>query len=364
MSEDNNDLEQDDTSWINEENEQDEDQELYEHVRIVAEKGQVLLRVDKFLQNRLEHTSRSRLQNAAAAGNILVNAKPVKSNYRVKPFDVVTVVFAHPPRDRELKGENIPLDIVYEDDDVIIINKQPGMVVHPGFGNYSGTLVNAVIYHFQHLPLFQQKQPRPGLVHRLDKNTSGIMVLAKNEFAMTHLAKQFFDRTTKRRYVALVWGDVKADEGTITGHIDRDVRDRKLFTVYPDGSQGRHAVTHYKVLQRYGYVTLVECRLETGRTHQIRVHMRYIGHPLFNDDTYGGNKILKGTTFQSYKQFVQNCFDAIPRQSLHAKSLGFIHPVTGKELHFDSELPADFKDVLTRWENYFKSKISLDENQE
>jgi 23S rRNA pseudouridine1911/1915/1917 synthase len=340
-----------------------DDQDLYEHFKIVADKGQVLLRVDKFLQNRIENTSRSRIQNAADAGNIHVNGKPVKSNYKVKPFDAVAVVFAFPPRDRELKAENIPLDIVYEDDDVIIINKKPGMVVHPGFGNYSGTLMNAVLYHFQSLPLFQQNTPRPGLVHRLDKNTSGIMVLAKNEYAMTHLARQFFERTTKRTYVALVWGDFKEDSGTITGHIDRDIRDRKTFTVYPDGETGRHAVTHYKVLQRFGYVTLVQCNLETGRTHQIRVHMRYIGHPLFNDDTYGGDKILKGTTFTNYKAFVNNCFATIPRHALHAKSLGFEHPVTKKEMLFDSEYPEDLKAVLERWSNYFENRIVKDNPQ-
>jgi 23S rRNA pseudouridine1911/1915/1917 synthase len=328
----------DEERFIDSDSEEGDQEELFEHFKIIADKGQELLRVDKFLQNRLEKTSRSRIQSSAEAGNIQVNGKAVKSNYRVKPGDVVAVVFAHPPRDRELKPENLPIDIVYEDDDVIVINKKPGMVVHPGYGNYTGTLVNALIYHFQHLPLYQQKQPRPGLVHRLDKNTSGIMVMGKNEYAMTHLARQFFERTTKRTYYALVWGDLKEDAGTVTGHIGRDIRDRKLFSVFPDGSQGKHAVTHYKVLRRFGYVTLVECKLETGRTHQIRVHMKFIGHPLFNDDTYGGDRILKGT-------------------ALHAKSLGFVHPVLGTELFFDSELPKDMTDALQKWETYATHRI-------
>ncbi|MCB0819865.1 MAG: RluA family pseudouridine synthase [Bacteroidetes bacterium] len=344
---------------FSEEDEQDDEQDLFEHFSITADKGQELLRVDKFLQNRLEKTSRSRIQAAADAGNIHVNGKAVKSNYRVKPADYIAVVFAHPPRDREIKPENIPLNIVYEDEEVIVINKPPGLVVHPGHGNYSGTLVNALMYHFRHLDMYRQKEsPRPGLVHRLDKNTSGIMVLAKTEYSMTHLARQFFERTTKRTYQALVWGDVKEDSGTITGHIGRDVRDRKLFTVYPGGDQGKHAVTHYNVLERFGYVTLVECRLETGRTHQIRVHLKYIGHPLFNDDTYGGDKILKGTTFSNYKQFVDNCFEILPRHALHAKSLGFVHPVSKKELFFDSELPDDMTQAILKWRTYFEFKIS------
>jgi 23S rRNA pseudouridine1911/1915/1917 synthase len=344
-----------------EEEEQDGEQDLFEHFSITADKGQELLRVDKFLQNRLEKTSRSRIQAAADAGNIHVNGKAVKSNYRVKPGDYIAVVFAHPPRDREIKPENIPLNIVFEDDELIVINKSPGLVVHPGHGNYSGTLVNALMYHFQHLPLYKNKEmPRPGLVHRLDKNTSGIMILAKTEYSMTHLARQFFERSTKRTYQALVWGDVRENSGTITGHIGRDVRDRKLFTVYPDGDQGRHAVTHYRVLERFGYVTLVECKLETGRTHQIRVHLKYIGHPLFNDDTYGGDKILKGTTFTNYKQFVENCFTILPRHALHAKSLGFMHPVTKKEMYYDSELPEDMMQVLEKWRVYFEFKINKD----
>jgi len=335
----------------------DEDQELFEHFKIVADKKQVILRVDKFLQNRIENTSRSKIQAAADAGNIHANGNPVKSNYKVKPGDVIAVVFSFPPRDKELKPEDIPINIIYEDEDICMVNKNPGMVVHPGFGNYKGTLVNALLYHFQHLSLFQQNTPRPGLVHRIDKNTSGIMVVAKTEFSLSHLARQFFERTSKRTYIALVWGDVKLDEGTITGHIGRDLKERKLFTVFPNGDNGRHAVTHYKVLQRFGYVTLIQCKLETGRTHQIRVHMKYIGHPLFNDDTYGGNKVLKGTTFQSYRQFIENCFKIIPRHALHAKSLGFLHPTKNIDMMFDSELPKDFVEVLKKWETYYSARL-------
>jgi 23S rRNA pseudouridine1911/1915/1917 synthase len=321
----------------------------------VVDKGQALLRIDKFLKEKIVNSSRNKIQTAADAGNILVNDKPVKSNYRVKPFDVISVVFAHPPRDKELKPENIPLKIVYEDADVIIINKQPNMVVHPGFGNYSGTLVNALLYHFNNLPtLPNQEAPRPGLVHRLDKNTSGIMVLAKNDMAMTKLAKQFFDRTIDRKYVALVWGNVQDDEGTITGHIGRDLKNRKVFTVFPNGDYGKHAVTHYKVIERFGYVTLIECKLETGRTHQIRVHLKYIGHTLFNDNEYGGDEILKGTTFAKYKQFVNNCFELLPRIGLHAKSLGFTHPSTGEWIFFDSDLPNDMQKGIEKWRGYSK----------
>ncbi len=335
--------------------ENDTESELFEHLRIVVDKGQALLRIDKFLKEKIVNSSRNKIQTAADAGNILVNDKPVKSNYRVKPFDVISVVFAHPPRDKELKPENIPLKIVYEDADVIIINKQPNMVVHPGFGNYSGTLVNALLYHFNNLPtLPNQEAPRPGLVHRLDKNTSGIMVLAKNDMAMTKLAKQFFDRTIDRKYVALVWGNVQDDEGTITGHIGRDLKNRKVFTVFPNGDYGKHAVTHYKVIERFGYVTLIECKLETGRTHQIRVHLKYIGHTLFNDNEYGGDEILKGTTFAKYKQFVNNCFELLPRIGLHAKSLGFTHPSTGEWIFFDSDLPNDMQKGIEKWRGYSK----------
>lgn len=346
--------------------EQEDDQELYEHYRVSVDKGQDLLRIDKFLMNRIENATRTKIQQAAENGNILVNEKPVKSNYKVKPYDVITVVFSHPPREIELIPQDIPIDIVYEDDDLIIVNKQPGMVVHPGYGNYKGTLVNALVYHFQQLPVSksgatlhvtkksqEQAVLRPGLVHRLDKNTSGIMVVAKSEIAMMKLAKDFFDRNLDRKYVALVWGDFAEDTGTITGNIGRHLKDRKLMDVFPPESElGKHAVTHYKVLERFGYVTLIECKLETGRTHQIRAHMQHIGHSIFNDDTYGGNRILKGTTFAKYKQFVENCFTLLPRQALHAKSLGFTHPITGKQIHFDSELPADMQAVIEKWRGY------------
>ncbi len=351
-----------------------EDQELFEHLRIVVDKGQSLLRIDKFIMGRKENATRSKIQQAAENGNILVNDKPVKSNYKVKPFDVITVVFAHPPREIELIPQNIPLNIVFEDDDLIIVNKEPGMVVHPGYGNYKGTLVNALVYHFQQLPTSnyagtanatkkskEQALLRPGLVHRIDKNTSGIMVIAKSELAMVKLAKDFFDRNLDRIYNALVWGDFKEEEGTITGNIGRHLKDRKKMDVFPpDSEEGKHAVTHYKVLERFGYVTLIECKLETGRTHQIRAHMQHIGHSLFNDETYGGDRILKGTTFAKYKQFVDNCFSILPRHALHAKSLGFNHPITGKYIHFDSELPADMQAVLTKWRGYAVS-MALEE---
>jgi 23S rRNA pseudouridine1911/1915/1917 synthase len=354
--------------------EQDGDQELFEHLRIVVDKGQDLLRIDKFLMNRTQNATRSKIQQSAENGNIRVNDKPVKSNYKVKPFDIITVVFAHPPREIELLPENIPIDIVYEDDDLIIINKQPGMVVHPGYGNYKGTLVNALVYHFQQLPTSnyagtvaatkkskEQALLRPGLVHRLDKNTSGIMVVAKSETAMVKLAKDFFDRNLDRIYYALVWGDFKEEEGTVTGNIGRHLKDRKKMDVFPpDGEEGKHAVTHYKVLERFGYVTLIQCKLETGRTHQIRAHMQHIGHSLFNDETYGGDRILKGTTFAKYKQFVDNCFALLPRHALHAKSLGFNHPTTGKYIHFDSELPQDMLAVIEKWRGYAVS-MALEE---
>jgi 23S rRNA pseudouridine1911/1915/1917 synthase len=333
----------------------DDENELFEHYRFIVDKGQSLLRIDKFLSERIANASRNKIQTAADAGNILVNDKPVKSNYRVKPLDVISIVFPHPPRNKDIKPENIPLEIVYEDNDLIIINKKSGMVVHPGHGNYSGTLVNALVYHFNQLPsLPNQEIPRPGLVHRLDKNTSGIMVLAKNELSMTKLAKQFFDRTIDRKYIALVWGNVENDTGTITGHIGRDLKNRKIFTVFPNGDYGKHAVTHYKVIERFGYVTLIECKLETGRTHQIRVHLKHIGHTLFNDNEYGGDEILKGTTFAKYKQFVHNCFELLPRVGLHAKSLGFTHPTTGEYLFFDSELPDDMANCINKWRTYSK----------
>jgi 23S rRNA pseudouridine1911/1915/1917 synthase len=330
-------------------NEQDE---LYEHHRIEVDKGQALLRIDKFLMNRIENASRSKIQNAAEAGSILVNDKPVKSSYKVKPYDVVSVVLAYPVRETEIRPENISLNIVHEDDDLVIVNKPPGLVVHPGYNNYTGTLVNGLVFHFQNLPTHRNGELRPGLVHRIDKNTSGLLVIAKNEYSMTFLAKQFFDHTIERTYWALVWGDPKENSGTITGHIGHSLRDRKVMDVFPDGSHGKHAVTHFSVLERFGYVTLLQCNLETGRTHQIRAHLKYLGHPLFNDETYGGDRILKGTTFTKYRQFVENCFSLMPRQALHAKTLGFIHPGSKEKLFFDSDLPDDFNAVLEKWRKY------------
>jgi 23S rRNA pseudouridine1911/1915/1917 synthase len=329
-----------------------EEQELFEHHHFVVDKGQGLLRIDKFLYARLENTSRNKIQVAAKAGNILVNAQAVKPNYKVKPLDEISIVMAYPPREITLIPEDIPLNILFEDEDVVIVNKEAGMVVHPGYGNYTGTLVNALIHHFGSLPMQNQEDIKPGLVHRLDKNTSGILIIAKTELAQTRLAKLFFDRNIDRIYHALVWGDFREDEGTITGHIGRSLKNRKVMDVFPDGSFGKPAITHYRVLERFGYVSLVECKLETGRTHQIRAHFQHIGHPLFNDATYGGDKILKGTTFTKYKQFVKNCFEMLPRHALHAKTLGFNHPITGKPLFFDSDLPSDMVEVLGKWRNY------------
>jgi 23S rRNA pseudouridine1911/1915/1917 synthase len=333
-----------------------EQQDLFEHYRFKADPGQSLLRVDKFLTDRLENTSRTRIQNAANAGCIHVNNNPVKPNYKVKPGDVVQVVLPSPPREIELIPENIPLNIVYEDDDVIVINKEPGMVVHPGYGNYTGTLVNALMWHFKDLPLFSTGETRPGLVHRIDKNTSGILVVAKNEYALYKLSKQFFDHTTDRRYHALVWGIPDPPVGTITGNVGRNIRDRKIMQVFTDENEGKPAITHYRVLEDFSYISMVECKLETGRTHQIRVHFSHIKHPLFNDEEYGGDKILKGTTFSKYQQFVKNCYKILPRQALHAKSLAFDHPVTGKRLSFDSELPDDMKQVIDRWRKYISGR--------
>lgn len=337
--------------------ESQESEELYEHHKIIADKGQEVVRVDKFLMDRIPNTSRNKIQNAAKNGNILANGNTVKQNYKVKPNDTISIVMPYPVREIELIPENIPLDIHYEDDTVVVVNKPSNMVVHPGYGNYSGTLVNALVYHFDQLP---QKSDdyygRPGLVHRLDKHTTGLMVIAKTEDALTKLAKQFYDRTTERRYQALVWGDVQEDEGTIEGRLGRSLTNRKKMAVFPDGDYGKHAITHYKVLRRFGYVTLVECRLETGRTHQIRVHMKHIGHPLFNDLEYGGDRVLKGTSFTKYKQFVENCFQLLDGQALHAKTLGFEHPKTKEYLRFDSELPASIQNVLKKWEVYMSSR--------
>jgi 23S rRNA pseudouridine1911/1915/1917 synthase len=329
-----------------------EQQELFEHYRFKADPGQSLLRIDKFLSDRMENTSRTRIQNAAAAGCILVNNNPVRSNYKVKPGDLVQVVLPSPPREIELIPQDIPLDIVYEDDDLVVVNKKPGMVVHPGYGNYTGTLVNALMWHFRDLPLFSTGESRPGLVHRIDKNTSGILVIAKNEYALYKLSKQFYDRTTDRKYIALVWGIPDPREGTITGNVGRSIRDRKVMQVFRDEEEGKPAITHYRVLEDFGYISMVECKLETGRTHQIRVHFSHIKHPLFNDEEYGGDKIIKGTTFTKYQQFIRNCFAILPRQALHAKTLAFDHPVTGQRMSFDSEIPDDMMQVIEKWRSY------------
>ena len=338
---------------MTDENQDLEEQDLYEHLRIVVDKGQSLLRLDKFLIIRTENTSRNRIQNAIDAGNVLVNDKVVKASYKVKPLDIISMVLPHPPRDTEVYPEDIPIDIIFEDDDVIMVNKAPGMVVHPGFNNYTGTLVNALVFHSQQLPQMPGNDGRPGLVHRIDKDTSGLLLVSKNEWAITFLAKQFFDHSISRKYIALVWGELTED-GTVTGYIGRSIKDRKVMAVYDDETKGKWSVTHYKVLERFNYVTLIECQLETGRTHQIRAHMKHIGHPLFNDSTYGGDKILKGTVFNKYRQFVENCFEILPRQALHAKSLGFIHPTTRKFIHFETELPEDISSVIEKWRNYIK----------
>ena len=334
----------------------DNERELYEHFRFVADKGQTLLRVDKFLVTRMENASRNRIQQAAEAGCILVNGKPVKSNYRVKPLDVVSIVMDRPRYECEIIAQDIPLDIVYEDEDVLVVNKPAGLVVHPGHGNYSGTLVNALAWHFRDTPDYDVSDPRLGLVHRIDKDTSGLLVIAKTPDAKTHLGLQFINKTTKRKYVALVWGAMENDEGRIEGHIGRSLKDRLQMTVFPNGESGKSAVTHYRTIERLGYVSVVECVLETGRTHQIRVHMKHIGHTLFNDERYGGDQILRGTTFAKYRQFVQNCFEICPRQALHAKTLGFVHPRTGQEMFFDTEVPADMTNLIERWRQYVSSR--------
>ncbi len=332
-----------------------EPEELFEHYSFVADKGQKPLRVDKFLQNKIENASRSKIQTAADNGNIFVDEQSVKSNYKVKAGQVVKVLLSYPPREIEVVPEDIPLNVVYEDDDFVIINKEAGMVVHPAYGHYTGTLINALAYRYSDLPIFNGNDARPGLVHRIDKNTSGLLVIAKNEVSKNKIALQFFEHTTHRRYVALVWGNLAEDEGTIIANIGRNPKNRKVMAVCAE-DEGKHAITHYKVLERLGYVNLVECRLETGRTHQIRVHMQHIGHPLFNDFEYGGDKILKGTTFTKYKQFIQNCFNLLPRQALHAKELGFVHPTTGEFVKFNSELPDDMQAVLTKWRTYLENR--------
>lgn len=334
----------------------EEEEELYEHHRFSVDPGQELLRIDRFLMDRVPNTSRTKLQTAARNGNIKVNDQVVKPNYKVRPGDDISIVLPYPQREIELIPERIPLDIIYEDAALVVVNKAAGMVVHPGYGNYTGTLVNALLGHFEELPTLDTGyDPRPGLVHRLDKNTSGVMVVAKTEDSLSHLAGQFYDRTSSRRYTALAWGDLEED-GTITGHIGRSQKNRKVMDVYPEGERGKHAVTHYKVLERFGYTTLVECKLETGRTHQIRAHMQYIRCPLFGDFEYGGDKIQKGTSFTKYKQFVQNALKMLPRQALHARYLGFTHPVTGEWMEFESPVPEDMVSVIDKWRNYIAGR--------
>lgn len=330
--------------------------ELYEHFRVVVDKGQSPVRIDKYLFERIVNASRNRIQNAADAGFVMANGKPVKSSYKVKPLDVLTVMMDRPKYENDIIPEDIPLDVVYEDDNLMVINKPAGLVVHPGCGNYHGTLVNAIAWHLRNVPSYDPNDPQVGLVHRIDKDTSGLLVIAKTPDAKTSLGMQFYNKTTKREYNALVWGIVENDKGTIVGNIGRNPRDRMQMAVMPDPDQGKHAVTHYEVLERLGYVTLVKCVLETGRTHQIRVHMKHIGHVLFNDERYGGNEILKGTHFSKYKQFVNNCFEVCPRQALHAKTLGFVHPRTGKEMFFSSELPDDMVALLNKWRAYISNR--------
>ena len=333
--------------------------ELYEHFRVVVDKGQSQVRVDKYLFERLVNSSRNRIQKAADAGLIMANGKPVKSSYKVKPCDVLTVMMDRPRYDNDIIPEDIPLDIVYEDNDLMVVNKPAGLVVHPGCGNYHGTLVNAIAWHLKDNPRYDPNDPQVGLVHRIDKDTSGLLVVAKTPDAKTHLGLQFYNKTTKRKYNALVWGVVENNEGTIEGNIGRNPKDRMHMAVLSDPAQGKHAVTHYRVLERLGYVTLVECVLETGRTHQIRVHMKHIGHTLFNDERYGGNEILKGTHFSKYKQFVNNCFETCPRQALHAMTLGFVHPRTGEEMFFTSPLPEDMTNLIDKWRNYISNREEL-----
>ena len=330
--------------------------EMYEHFRFLADKGQALLRVDKFLVARMEKTSRNRIQQAADAGCIIVNGVAVKSSYKVKPGDVISIVMDRPRYELEIIPEDIPLDIVYEDSEVLVVNKPAGLVVHPGHGNYHGTLVNALAFHFRDNPDYDVNDPRLGLVHRIDKDTSGLLVVAKTPEAKTHLGLQFFNKTTKRQYVAVVWGDFDSDKGTIVGNIARNTKNKLQMAVFDDPTIGKHAVTHYEVIESFGYVSVVKCVLETGRTHQIRVHMRHKGHPLFNDARYGGDQILKGTTFAKYRQFIDNCFATCPRQALHAKTLGFVHPKTGQQLDFDTPIPEDMLNLISKWREYRKSE--------
>ncbi len=342
---------------------QEEEQSLFEHHHLKVEKGQVMIRIDKFIMMRIANSTRTKIQNACESGSVLVNGKAVKSNYRIKPLDEISIMLTTPPRSIEVLPENIPIDIVFEDDFLVIVNKKPGMVVHPAYGNYTGTLVNALAYHFKNLPTSRSKLnndlvlDRPGLVHRIDKNTSGILIIAKTELALTRLAKEFYDRTMDRKYIALCWGDLKEETGSIRANVGRDLKNRKVMAAFPEGGEiGKHAVTHYKVIERFGYVTLVECKLETGRTHQIRVHFKSIGHPLFNDNEYGGDSVLKGLPSAKYKQFVLNCFELLPRQALHAKSLGITHPDTGNKMAFDSNLPNDMESVIEKWRKFAQDR--------
>lgn len=339
---------------------EEENDDLYVQHKIIVDPGQSPLRIDKFLMTRLERITRNKIQNAAKAGAILVDGKPVKSNYKIKPSQTITIVLDKPRPEYEVIAEDIPIKIIHEDEDLLVVYKEPGMVVHPGIGNRSGTLVNALAYYFKNLPVMEGNMPdRPGLVHRIDKNTSGLLVIAKNDYAMSHLAKQFFDHSIERTYQALVWGTFDERSGTIEGNIGRHPRDRKVMHVYDEGEGGKHAITHYRVLEDLYYVSLVECKLETGRTHQIRVHMKSIGHPLFNDDKYGGNRVVKGTVFSKYKQFVNNCFDVIPRHALHAKSLGFVHPKSGEFMKFESDLPDDMQAILNKWKHYVENRKEI-----
>lgn len=349
-------IESNNTIDLCEEDQDESDNLQYEHYRFVADKGQSLLRIDKFITCRIEGISRNRIQLAADAGCILVNDVVVKSNYKVKPNDIISIVMDRPKREIEITPEDIPLDIIYEDSDLMVVNKPAGLVVHPGHGNYTGTLVNAVAWHLKDTPDYDSKDPRLGLVHRIDKDTSGLLVIAKNANAKTHLSNQFFHKTTQREYVALVWGAIKEPKGRIEGNIGRSVKDRLQMTVFEDPEQGKPAVTNYEVMEQFAYTTLVKCSLETGRTHQIRVHMKYIGHILFNDARYGGDQILKGTTFTKYKQFVQNCFNICSRQALHARTLGFIHPSTGENMLFESPIPSDMDQLISKWRGYISSR--------
>ena len=334
--------------------EEDLSDDLFEHYRVVVDKGQGLVRIDKFLMDRIQNATRNKIQQAIEVESVKVNEKPIKASYKVKPLDVITIALPHPPRDTDIKPENIPLNIVFEDEDLLVVNKPAGMVVHPAYNNWTGTLVNALVYHFTQLPTTQNGEGRPGLIHRIDKDTSGLLVIAKTELAMAHLAKQFYDHSIERTYYALIWGEPKEAQGTINVHLGRSFKDRRITTAFPEGDFGRHAITHYKVIQNFRYVSLVECKLETGRTHQIRAHMQFLGHPIFNDAMYGGDKIVKGTQFSKFKQFIDNCFKLIPRQALHAKTLGFTHPKTKGLLQFDSPLPEDFVRVIEKWEHYVK----------